>query len=137
MCPGLPDLAKGEVGVNARAETNEKARQKAGFVLLARFAARQLALARARAGCPIPIHCRPSCSAYSAACNWLRNSFVSRTTRSVVVEPEPERIETELAYQPFSRTLTRGEIRYLPTVMGWRFLLWITWLSGGQRRAGR
>ena len=31
--------------------------------------------------------------------------------------PEPERIDTEQAYQPFSSAFVRGEMRYLPTVV--------------------
>ena len=38
--------------------------------------------------------------------------------RSVVVLPEPDRMETELANQPFSRTLINGDTRYLPILRG-------------------
>ena len=40
---------------------------------------------------------------------------VKRSTRSVVEEPEPERIETELENEPSSSMLINGETRYLPT----------------------
>ena len=47
----------------------------------------------------------------------IAHGLVRRSTRSCVALPEPERIETEQAYQPFARCLVSGDIRYLPTVM--------------------
>lgn len=40
---------------------------------------------------------------------------LKRSTRSVVAEPEPERIDTELENDPSSSVLIKGDTRYLPT----------------------
>jgi hypothetical protein len=56
-----------------------------------------------------------SSCAYTAASVTERKVCGKRNTRSVVAEPDPERIDTELAKQPCPTTLIKGEIRNLPT----------------------
>lgn len=58
---------------------------------------------------------RASACAPAAASAADRKNRAKRSTRSVVADPDPERIETELENQPSSNALTKGETRYLPT----------------------